>query len=177
MPRRPPLTFRLLAAALLLTATGCTADEEPAAPKKGPVPVPVPKVDEQVRRSCAALAAALPLEVDPGVKRRRVLGDEALTAAWGDPPVTLECGVPDPERPPEPVTVNGVEWSVRDIGAGYRWTTRNLIVNVAVEIPDTYTNGAEIVNPLATPLLATLSPRPAASPRATPTPTPTPTPS
>jgi hypothetical protein len=71
--------------------------------------------------------------------------------------VTLECGVPDPERPEEPVIVNGVAWSVRDIGPGFRWTSRELRVNVAVEIPETYANGAEIVNPLAEPLKQTLT--------------------
>ena len=120
--------------------------------------MPVPKVSPDVRASCAALAASLPVEIDPDVERRKVFRDDQLTAAWGDPPVTLECGVPDPDRPDEPVTVNGVQWTVRDIGAGYRWTTRGLAVNVAVEIPDAYPNGAELVNPLAEPLKAALAP-------------------
>ena len=158
MPRRPPLRARLLTLALLLPAAGCTSSDEPAPKATGPVDVPAPSVSREVRAACAALVAALPVEVDPEVRRRPVTGDAALTAAWGDPPVTLECGVPDPDRPDEPVTVNGVAWSVRDIGAGYRWTTRDLTLNVAVEIPDAYDNGAEIVNPLAEPILAALEP-------------------
>ncbi len=101
---------------------------------------------------CPALLAALPDQVDPGVERREVTGDATRTAAWGDPPVTLECGVPAPDRPDEPVVVNGVAWSVRDVGAGYRWTTRDRTPVVAVEIPDAYENGAEIVNPISTVL-------------------------
>ena len=111
-----------------------------------------------MRDACALLTASLPFEVDPGVQRRSVVGDRELTAAWGDPPVTLECGVPEPDRPEEPVVVNGVTWSVRDIGAGFRWTTRDRVANVAVEIPDAYENGAEIVNPISTQLQMTAPP-------------------
>ena len=160
MPGRPPLTLRLLAVALLLAGTGCTSSDDPAPRATGPVDVPAPQVDAATRASCTALAAALPVEVDPGVERRPVSGDEQLTAAWGDPPITLECGVPEPDRLAEPVTVNGVSWSVQDIGAGFRWTTRDLTLNVAVGIPDAYANGAEIVNPLAEPILAALAPAP-----------------
>ena len=116
--------------------------------------MPAPSAGPEVASACAALIAALPVEVDPGVERRPV-SDGMLTAAWGDPPVTLACGVPLPDRPEERVTVNDVVWSVRDIGAGFRWTTLELTVPVAVEIPDVY-SGAEIVNPLTEPLLAAL---------------------
>ena len=153
MPGRPPLTLRLLALALLVGATGCTARDTPPGVDDGPVQVDVPAVTApQERAACAALVAALPDEVDPGVRRREVAGDSSLTAAWGEPAVTLECGVAAPDRPEEPVIVNGVTWSVRDIGAGFRWTTSGRVVNVAVQIPDAYENGAEIVNPLSGPL-------------------------
>ena len=90
------------------------------------------------------------------MRRRPVEGTPQRQAAWGDPPVTLECGVALPERPEEPVIVNGVRWSVRDIGPGFRWTTTDRTVAVAVEIPDTYDNGAELVNPLTAPVEQTL---------------------
>jgi hypothetical protein len=60
--------------------------------------------------------------------------------------------VPEPDRPEEPVVVNGVAWTVRDIGAGFRWTTKDRAVLVAVDIPDAYENGVEIVNPLSGPV-------------------------
>jgi hypothetical protein len=102
-----------------------------------------------VEAVCAALADVLPEEVDPGVTRRPVEPDTGRTAAWGDPPVTLECGVEPPERLEQPVVVNGVGWTVRDVGAGFRWTTSGREVLVAVTIPDDYTNGVEIVFPLS----------------------------
>ncbi len=151
MPGRAPLRLALLALGLL---AGCTRSApEPVAP---PLFVPVASADAATADACRRLTLALPDEVDPGVERRQVVSDASRTAAWGNPPVTLECGVPDPERPEEPVIVNGVTWSVRDIGPGFRWTSQELRVNVAVEIPDSYANGAEIVNPLAEPLKQTL---------------------
>jgi hypothetical protein len=99
---------------------------------------------------------ALPAELDPGVERRVLADAPSRLAAWGDPPVVLECGVRLPDRQEEQVTVNGLVWTVRDSGAGYRWTTSELLVPVAVEIPDAYDNPAELVNPLAEPLTRTL---------------------
>ena len=166
MPRRPPLR-PLLLGLLLLALPACSSDPEPAPRATGPVDVPAASVDDATRAACARLVAGLPDEVDPGVERRPVSGDAELTAAWGDPVVTLECGVPLPDRPEEPVSVNGLVWSVRDIGAGFRWTTTDRVVNVAVEVPDAYPNGAELINPLVAPVTAVL---PAVTPTATPSP-------
>jgi hypothetical protein len=120
----------------------------PAPGPTGPVEVPNPSPGA-AREPCADLLAALPDEVDPGVSRRPVTGDEALTAAWGDPPVTLQCDVAPPDRPEEEFLVNDVLWSVRDIGPGFRWTTTGREVHVAVEVPDAYANGAELVAPIS----------------------------
>jgi len=149
----------LVVALALLTVTGCSDDTPPAA-ATGPVDVPVQAsaAPPEAVDACAALMDALPDEIDPGVARRPVTTDGARTAAWGDPAVTLECGVLEPDRPEEPAQVNGLTWSVRDIGAGFRWTTRDLPIYVAVDIPDAYENGAELVNPLAAPILETLPP-------------------
>jgi hypothetical protein len=161
VPGRPPLRVALLA---LVLAAGCTSEPAPAPKADGPVDVAVPIVpDPRERAACATLIAALPDEVDPGVERRQVR-DDALTAAWGDPPVTLMCGVAAPDRPEEPVIVNGVSWTVRDIGPGFQWTTSGRLVSVAVQIPDAYENGVEIVNPLSGPVaqaLPAVSPSPA----------------
>ena len=124
----------------------------------GPVEVPAPTTSlaPGLRDACTALLAALPEEIDPGVRRRSVEGGDGRTAAWGDPAVVLRCGVPAPDRPDPPAQVNGVLWAVRDIGAGFRWTTEQFAAPVAVEVPDAYENGAELVNPLAEPLLRSL---------------------
>ena len=128
----------------------------------------------EVDAACAALVEALPDEVDPGVERRPVTGDAERTAAWGDPAVTLECGVEQPQRLEPPVIVNGVAWTVRDIGAGFRWTTSGRTVLAAVTIPDAYTNGVELVFPLSPVVAQTLPVDPAAPDPAAPDPTPPP---
>jgi len=165
VPRRPPLT-RLLAV-LLLGAAGCSSST-PAPPATRPVSPPAASatVTPAELAICRTLLDALPGEIDPGVQRRAVEGDTGRFAAWGDPVVLLECGsLPgDPGEPP--AIVNGVSWTVRDIGPGFRWTTVGLRPTVAVDIPDSYENGAELVNPLAAPLLATVLPEP--SPAASP---------
>ena len=112
--------------------------------------MPLPPVGGQdVDELCAALLESLPDEVDPGVERRTVEPDSGRTAAWGDPAVTLECGVEAPERFESPIDVNGVVWTTRDIGPGFRWTTANRLARIAVTIPDDYENGIEIMFPLS----------------------------
>jgi hypothetical protein len=104
---------------------------------------------DDVDAACAALLDALPDQIDPGVERRAVSPDSGRTAAWGDPAVTLECGVPAPERLEPPVIVNGVDWTVRDVGPGFRWTTSGRAVNIAVTLPDHYENGVELIFPIS----------------------------
>jgi hypothetical protein len=114
------------------------------------VALPPGAVAPRVTATCTELLAALPDEIDPGVTRREVASDATRTAAWGEPPVELRCGVRLPERLSEPVTVNDVVWNVRDSGPGFTWTTTDRAVAVEVVVPDEYVSPAELVNPIAT---------------------------
>ena len=154
--------------ALLVGLAGCSAGRPagPAPQATGPVDVPVPASRVVgVTRACAALVARLPAELGPGIRRRPVTGDPGRTAAWGDPAITLQCGVPRPDPAIEPLTIDGLAWAVKDVGAGQLWTTRDRAVAVSVRIGDGYEGQGELVVPLAAPVLATL---PAA--RTTPSP-------
>ena len=125
----------------------------------GPVEeAPLPPTDAATTSACAALLAALPAEIDPGVERRDVVGAPDRVAAWGEPAVVLRCGVPEPERVTEAVQINRVDWSVRDSGGGFEWTTVGRPVAVSVELPDPYEeNGfAELIIPLTGPITSTL---------------------
>jgi hypothetical protein len=99
---------------------------------------PVPSAVPAVRDICRRLVAALPSKVDD-LHRRRVSPDDATTAAWGDPPVLLRCGVARPTG----ITmtsmlagVNGIYWFIDQRDPDVRvWTTTQLRANVEVRIP------------------------------------------
>jgi hypothetical protein len=154
VPRRPPLRLLVLPATALLLA-GCTA---------GPVEVPPGPVEgSAVDAACRALVDTLPHEVDPGVERRDVEPASGRTAAWGDPAVTLECGVEPPERSEPPFVVNGVEFTTRDVGAATRWTTYGRTVFAAFTVPDEY-GGADVMLAVAAPVDRALPDDPAVAP-------------
>ncbi|WP_262391641.1 DUF3515 domain-containing protein [Nocardiopsis sp. CNR-923] len=91
------------AVAGVLLATGCGA---------GTVRMEPPKTDETTVRTCAALVAALP-DTLMGARRADVTPESDVTAAWGDPPIGVRCGVPRPaaltiDAPLQ--EVDGVPW-------------------------------------------------------------------
>jgi hypothetical protein len=79
----------------------------------------------------------LPDSVD-GQARRDTEPASVRTAAWGDPPVVLRCGVP---RPPgltatsEVIEVNGVEWFLAGSERGYVFTTVGRRPYVELRVP------------------------------------------
>ena len=92
-----------LVAALLLT--GCGED---------PVAIDAPEVSGSERAACERFVADLPGELADETGRS-LAGDDALGAAWGDPPIVLTCGgdLPDDfDRFAECVEANGVGWFV-----------------------------------------------------------------
>ena len=132
-PRRLPALSLAVVVALL---TGCS----------GAVAIPEPTPDEADRSTCTALVAALPDEVEGGLRRPAEPG--LLTAAWGDPPITLRCGVAAPPGltpSSECLEINGVGWFSEDAEGGVLFTTVGRAAFVEVAVPDGYTPA---VNPL-----------------------------
>jgi len=65
-----------------------------------------------VQSTCRELLAAVPAEVADQSRRE---DDSTWAAAWGDPPITLTCGVPRPTgfgASSACTTVNGVDWYI-----------------------------------------------------------------
>lgn len=112
------------------------------------VAVSVPGVASSSAQSdCAALNKALPQTVD-NEGRRGTSPDSPLTAAWGDPPITLRCGVPEPEvlRPgsktynpsADEAYVDGVAWLIEKVTDGYRFTAAQRAVYIELDVPSAY---------------------------------------
>jgi hypothetical protein len=160
VPRRPPLRALLPAVAL---AAACTSNPRPTPVPTGPVDVPVPSASASlVVSACRVLLAAVPDQLDKGVRRRPVIGDAGRTAAWGTPPVTLRCGVPLPDQTQTPLVIDGFALVVDERGAGVTYTTADRAVNAVVLVPKSYDNQAYLIQSLI-PALKKL-PDPAAAP-------------
>jgi hypothetical protein len=116
-----------------------------------------------VLSTCRALIASLPEQLDDGVRRRPVSAADR-TAAWGDPAVTLQCGVPLPDQTQTPLIIDNLPLVTDETGDAVTYTTSDRAVNVSVRIPKGYDSQAYLVQTLI-PLLEKL-PKPRAAPGA-----------
>ncbi len=102
---------------------------------------------QRAAAECAALTEAVPQTV-ADENRRSTDPDSPLTAAWGDPPITLRCAVPEPEilvpgsKTYDPTAmeayINGVAWLQEKTSDGYRFTAAQREVYVEVDVPSAY---------------------------------------
>lgn len=139
--------FGLPVAATLLTVAGCTSTDDAS----GALPAPTPSGQQAAH--CRALRHELPSTVNE-LKRRTDRPDSDFTAAWGDTPITLRCGVPRPlvltrgykHYNPWSATVeiNGVEWMPEQQPDGsLRCTTSKREAWVEVTVPKKYVGTGE----------------------------------
>jgi len=109
-------------------------------------PTPPAAVVEQ----CTRVMAALPPTVLD--QPRRTVEPGRLSAAWGDPTITLRCGVDKPAglgAASECFEVNGVGWFAEDAEGGYLFTTIGRPVYVQVGVPSEYAPEANALVDLA----------------------------
>ena len=120
------------------------------------VAVPVPTPNPTIASACREIVKAMPSTVD-GQERRSVADSSQLTAAWGDPPITLRCGVDSPANlKPESsiMAINGVDWFPEQLTAGYRFTTVNSAIFIEVTVPDKYNPEANALTDITNVLTA-----------------------
>ncbi len=101
------------------------------------LPVGAPPPTPEADAACPALIRALPLDL-LGEPARLVDSDTPYAAAWGDPPVVLVCGVPEPEGlvPGEGlIVIDGVTWFVEQSDEATTWTAVDRAVLVEVTLP------------------------------------------
>jgi hypothetical protein len=114
----------------------------------GPVDLTAPTPQANARTICRDLISHTPDVVD-GQKRREIAHPSPYTAAWGDPAITLSCGVPKPEAlnaASECFEVNGVGWFSEKQADGYRFTTIGRKVYAQVMVPKKYVPSDPLVD-------------------------------
>lgn len=132
-----------LAGPSVLVLAACTA----------PVTLPDPEVDQVTRERCTALVQATPDTVLSS-PRRETTGE--LSSAWGDPPITLECGLDKPQgltATSQCLEVEGVGWWPREGLTGQVFTTIDRATYVQVGVPNSYGNTGDVLAQLS-PLVA-----------------------
>jgi hypothetical protein len=116
---------------LLAATAGCDSGVDVA------VPSPAPQVVE----ACEKLVHALPDKV-LDLDQRRTVPDSLITAAWGDPPIELTCGVAPPAElataQSQCFEVNGVGWFAQPAENGVVFTTIGRELYVELAVPDDY---------------------------------------
>lgn len=129
-----------------------------------PVEVAVPSTAPEVAEGCAPLVGALPEKVLDG-ERRKTEPESPLTAAYGDPPIEVACGVAPPagmaEAQSQCFEVNGVGWFAKEVTNGVIFTTIGRKLYLEVAVPADYKPEANALtdvsaaihdhNPLITP--------------------------
>ena len=127
----------------------------------GPVSVDSPSVSDADRTACEAFLDDLPGTL-AGQERRDVTPAHALGAAWGDPAITLTCGVSLPadfDRFATCEEANGVGWFVpvdqsSDQSSDVTLTAAGYRPIVRVELPASYRpeGAASVIAQLARPV-------------------------
>jgi len=141
----------------------------PAAVPTTPVRMAAPKLDARTAQVCLAVTSQLPTTLRdlPG---RKVTAGPEQNAAWGEPPITLACGITQPtmcERvdgghpgcvPLDAVmfTMNGVCWWGQDGPATDVFTTMDRAVAVRVSVPGSFQQTAQWANEFSDPVVKTV---------------------
>jgi hypothetical protein len=162
-----PVTLVLLLIVLLARPDGGPAaaplptGAPPTAAALPPVTVPAPApLGAAAQRSCQELIAALPTELGD-LPARPVDSPSPYVVAWGEPVVTLRCGVARPPtliRTAEVTILNGVTWLPERRGDRTAWIAVDRPVYVEVVAPVDAVSGPAAR--LSTPVTAALPKRP-----------------
>ena len=141
----------------------------PAAAPSTPVQMAAPRLDARTAQVCLAVTSQLPTTLRD-LPARKVSAGPEQNAAWGEPPITVACGVTQPtmcERVdgghpgcvPLDATMyamNGVCWWGQDLPATDVFTTMDREVAVQVTVPGSYEQTAQWANEFSDPVVKTV---------------------
>jgi len=105
------------------------------------------------------MQAQLPDELATVGPRRVSTPSSTLTAAYGDPPVAIRCGVPEPGALTPTsllVTVDGVDWLPEELTGGWLLTTVGRVANVELTVPTAQGPAPSVAADLADVIAATI---------------------
>ncbi|MGI5213623.1 DUF3515 family protein [Plantactinospora sp. CA-290183] len=157
-----PLTA--LVALLVFTQLRPTPPAEPAASATAPGPQSTAPVQmtaaelaERPAIVCRALLSRLPASV-LGLNQRPVTAGPEQNAAYGDPALTVACGVPPPTVAPDEQLwmVNQVCWQATPGDAGLVLTTVDREVAVRLTVPPAHRQTVEWAAPVAGSVVASV---------------------
>jgi Protein of unknown function (DUF3515) len=136
---------------------GTTATSSAAVPA-APVPVAAPKLPPRAAQVCLAVTSQLPSAIRTLPARRVTAGPEQ-NAAYGEPPITVQCGVPQPAMcataaggsgcvplDSELLIMNAVCWYAAPGTQANVFTTMDREVAVRVSVPASYQQAAQWAN-------------------------------
>lgn len=124
----------------------------------GAVDVGEHRMQPGAARVCADLVTGLPEVVDDAV-RREIDPPQPGVAAWGQPPIILRCGVPEPtglDPTSAVLDVSGVGWRALDGEGGTFFYSDDRAVVVEVAVPDDYAPEAQVLVDLADAVLGSV---------------------
>jgi Protein of unknown function (DUF3515) len=141
-------------------------DAAPAPAASGPIAVPstavelaAPELSARAAQVCLAVTSQLPDQVR-NLPARKVSAGPEQNAAYGEPPLTLSCGVTQPKMcekvddtsgtcvplVADLLLMNRVCWYYQDKADRTTFTTMDREVPVQVEVPSSFTNRAQWAN-------------------------------
>jgi hypothetical protein len=134
------------------------AATSPAAVPAEPVPVAAPKLTPRAAQICLAVTSQLPSAIRTLPARKVTAGPEQ-NAAYGEPPITVQCGGPPPAMcatlaggsgcvplDTELLIMNDVCWYAASGTRANVFTTMDREVAVRVTVPSTYAQAAQWAN-------------------------------
>ncbi len=139
----------------------------PRAQSSVAVALPAPSLQSRRSTVCQALVTGLPEAIGLATKpdaardlrRRPVTAGAAQNAAYGDPAITLTCGVPVATFPATSVVfpLSGVCWYAEERTDSTVWTTVDREVPVQVTVPRDYSGPGQWVSVFSPQILATVA--------------------